>query len=108
MKFNEIIKHEKASTRTRRFNIRTKANPELDPNSDASSDARLANALKGDKITDAEGLSRAYDSDSNYYANGDTLYIAGSKNPFSTTSNQGRQDWYDDFTKIPFIIFIFF
>ena len=74
--------------------------PELDQYSDTNSDARLANALKGDTITDEEGLSRAYDSDTNVFANGNTLYVAGSKNPFTTM--QGVRDWYDDFTKIPF------
>ena len=95
---DNIIKTELESKSNKRLILRAKTMPELDPNPDASSDARLANALKGDKITDAEGLSRAYDSDTNVYVNGNTLYIAGSKNPFSTTSSQGRQDWYDDFT----------
>ena len=34
------------------------------------------------------------------YVNGHTIYIAGSKNPFTT--KQGVRDWYGDSTKTPF------
>ena len=97
MKLEDVIKTDLDSNRKRRLGVGAKTMPELDSNSDANSDARLLNALKGDTITDEEGLSRAYDSDDNVFANGNTLYIAGSKNPFTTA--QGRRDWYDDFTK---------
>ena len=47
---------------------------------------------KGRAITDATGLSRAYDQ-GDTYAYGDTLFIAGSHT---------AKDWYDDATKVPF------
>ncbi len=47
---------------------------------------------KGDGITDAEGLQRAY-SQGDAYPHGNTLYIAGSHT---------AKDWYDDVTKVPF------
>ena len=43
------------------------------------------------KITDAEGLKRAY-KHGDYHIHGNTMYIAGSHT---------LRDWYDDFTKIP-------
>ena len=44
-----------------------------------------------DKITDAQGLERAY-ADGDYYIHGSTMFIAGSHT---------AKDWYDDVTKIP-------
>ena len=38
-------------------------------------------ALKGEPISDAEGLKRATDSDDSVYIYGDTLYISGTKGP---------------------------
>jgi hypothetical protein len=32
-----------------------------------------------DDVSDSEGLTKAYNSDTNVYVNGDTLYIAGTK-----------------------------
>jgi len=52
----------------------------------------LSFALKGNPITDSEGLQRAY-SQGDAYAHGDTLYVAGSHT---------AKDWYDDVTKVPF------
>ena len=43
--------------------------------------------------TDKLGLSKAYASDSATHIDGDTMYIAGTRN---------IRDWYDDFTKLPF------
>ena len=39
------------------------------------------------------GLSKAYAADSATHIDGDTMYIAGTRN---------MRDWYDDFTKLPF------
>ena len=39
------------------------------------------------------GLQKAYNSDNKVYVDGDTMFIAGSSN---------KQDWYGNFTKIPF------
>ena len=39
------------------------------------------------------GLQKAYKSDHNVHVDGDTVFIAGTIN---------KQDWIDDFTKIPF------
>ena len=44
-------------------------------------------------ITDAEGIKRAY-TEGDTHVHGKTLYVAGSQLRF--------QDWFDDFTKIPF------
>ena len=44
-----------------------------------------------DKITDAQGLERAY-ADGDYYIHGSDMYIAGS---------HIAKDFYDDVTKIP-------
>ena len=46
---------------------------------------------RGQTITDAEGLQRAYEQ-GDAYQYGDTLYVAGSHT---------ARDWLDDFTKIP-------
>jgi hypothetical protein len=54
-------------------------------------DRDLSSALKGETITDKEGLERAYQQ-GDAYAYGDTLYIAGSHT---------ARDWFDDVTKIP-------
>ena len=60
----------------------------------APDDGKVVNSdpLKGDAITDATGLSRAYEQ-GDTYAYGDTLYVAGSHT---------AKDWYDDVTKVPF------
>ena len=47
--------------------------------------------LKGDAITYAQGLERAYEQ-GDAYAKGKSLFIAGSHT---------AKDWFDDFTKIP-------
>ena len=52
----------------------------------------LAKRAGSGRITDAEGLSRAYQQ-GDAYPHGKTLYIAGSHT---------SQDWIDDVTKIPF------
>ena len=52
----------------------------------------LAKRAGSGRITDAEGLSRAYQQ-GDAYAHGKTLYIAGSHT---------SQDWVDDLTRIPF------
>ena len=39
------------------------------------------------------GLQKAYKSDNKVHVDGDTMFIAGTMN---------KQDWIDDFTKIPF------
>ena len=61
-----------------------------------SSGPKIANGtkgvLEGRSITDATGLSRAYEQ-GDTYAYGDTLYVAGSHT---------AKDWYDDVTKVPF------
>jgi len=51
----------------------------------------MSSALKGETITDKEGLERAYQQGDSY-TYGDTLYIAGSWT---------ARDWFDDATKIP-------
>ena len=51
----------------------------------------MSSALKGETITDKEGLERAYQQ-GDAYAYGDTLYVAGSHT---------ARDWFDDVTKIP-------
>ena len=43
--------------------------------------------------TNKLGLSKAYASDSAIHIDGDTMYIAGTRN---------IRDWYDDITKLPF------
>ena len=52
----------------------------------------LAKRAGSGRITDAEGLSRAYQQ-GDAYTHGKTLYIAGSHT---------SQDWIDDVTNIPF------
>ena len=47
--------------------------------------------LKYDRITDSEGLRRAYDQ-GDFYVHGKTMFIAGSHT---------HRDWFDDATKIP-------
>ena len=39
------------------------------------------------------GLNKAYASNTATHIDGDTMYIAGTRN---------MRDWYDDFTKLPF------
>jgi len=51
----------------------------------------MSSALKGETITDKEGLERAYQQGDSY-AYGNTLDIAGSHT---------ARDWFDDVTKIP-------
>ena len=48
--------------------------------------------LRGNGITDSEGLQRAY-AQGDAYPYGNTLYIAGSHT---------AKDWFDDVTKVPF------
>ena len=48
--------------------------------------------LRGDDITDAQGLRRAYHQGDSYPC-GNALYIAGSHT---------GEDWFDDVTKVPF------
>ena len=48
--------------------------------------------LKYERMTDAEGLRKAYEH-GGYYIHGNTMYIAGSHT---------ARDWFGDFTKIPF------
>ena len=45
------------------------------------------------KITDSEGLSRAYNSPDSIYVDGNRMYISGTHN---------FRDVFDDITKIPF------
>ncbi len=52
----------------------------------------LSSALAGEPITDKTGLENAY-AQGDTYANGDTLYIAGTHN---------LQDVFDDVSKVPF------
>ena len=52
----------------------------------------LARRAGSGRITDAEGLARAYQQ-GDAYTHGKTLYIAGSHTP---------RDWMDDVTRIPF------
>ena len=44
-------------------------------------------------LSDVEGLQRAYARQSGVYIRNNTMFVAGSRD---------TQDWYDDFTKIPF------
>lgn len=60
----------------------------------------LLKALQGPTITDSEGLQRAYQTDSNIYIYGDTMFISGTKGtPFIS------KDWQQNYKYIgaPFI-----
>lgn len=60
----------------------------------------LLKALEGPKISDSEGLQRAYQTDSNIYIYGDTMFISGTKGtPFIS------KDWQQNYKYIgiPFV-----
>jgi hypothetical protein len=67
-------------------------NPNNNPLADLPQHAHIAPTYTTDSISDAEGLKRAYATDSGLYSFNDRLYVAGTKS---------ARDVADDITKIP-------
>lgn len=77
--------------RFNRYNRSTKFNNQFQKHNPVQFQKFEKPAIKWNKISDSEGLDKAY-SHGDYFFNNKTLYIAGSHT---------AKDWYDDFTKVP-------
>jgi hypothetical protein len=59
---------------------------------------------RNSNLSDAEGLSKAYDADNRVYVDGNKMYIAGTEpSPLGSLKNTKNwlRDWKDNLTKIP-------
>ena len=95
MKFYDKVLNSKFNNNTNTKNISSQYQPitYTKPITDIKPITTNSAPITLKPISDVEGLQRAYARENGVYIRNNTMFVAGSRD---------AQDWYDDFTKIPF------